>query len=205
MNEHVKVGHGPLATLTPQRYVSEGDTPSFLHLVKNGLDAHRDYTLGGWGGRGAYTDPKKFPNHLSDKSLTDDDDAHKMFWRWVPAAQNDFAARLDWCVKTFEDANHAPVAQWTSEIRREVKPGETIRLSATASDPDGDDLKYKWWQYADADSAKTNLTINNSDSLDQASFVVPDEAGTQVQVIFEVTDNGTPPLVGYQRILFSIK
>lgn len=201
---HVKIGHGPLGALTPQKYISEGDTPSFLHLVNNGLNAHEDYTLGGWGGRSAYADPA-FPNYVTDKTLTDDGDANKMYWRWVPAAQNDFAARMDWCVKEFKDANHAPVAKLRGTSVRDVKAGETVKLAATATDPDGNKLTYKWWQYADADSAKATVTIANSDSLDQASFVAPNEPGKQVQIILEVTDSGTPPLVGYQRVICNIK
>ena len=201
---HVKIGHGPLGALTPQKYISEGDTPSFLHLVNNGLDAHLDYTLGGWGGRSAYDDPA-FPNHITDKNLKDDGDRNKMYWRWVPAAQNDFAARMDWCVKEFKDANHAPVAKLKGASVRDVKAGETVKLAATATDPDGNKLTYKWWQYADADSAKATVDIANSDSLDKANFVAPDEPGKQVQIILEVTDNGTPPLVGYQRIICNIK
>ena len=45
----------------------------------------------------------------------------------------------------------------------------------------------------------------NADSLDKASFVVPNEPGKQVQIILEVTDNGTPPLTGYQRVICNIK
>lgn len=56
VNEHVLIGHGPLGALTPQPYISEGDTPSFLHLVNNGLESHLDYTLGGWGGRSVNND-----------------------------------------------------------------------------------------------------------------------------------------------------
>ncbi|MEO8352894.1 MAG: hypothetical protein ABI680_14270 [Chthoniobacteraceae bacterium] len=55
------------------------------------------------------------------------------------------------------------------------------------------------------DSAVANVTIANPDSLDQASFVAPNEPGKQVHIILEVTDNGTPPLVGYQRIICDIK
>jgi len=204
MNEHVKTGHGPLGALTPQKYISEGDTPSFLHLINNGLAAHLDYTLGGWGGRSAYDDPA-FPNHITDKTLTDDGDANKMYWRWIPAAQNDFAARMDWCVKKFKDANHAPVAKVTGTLVGEVKAGEAVKLAATATDPDGNQLTYKWWQYADVDSAKATVAIANSDSLDNASFVAPTEPGKQVHIILEVTDNGTPPLVGYQRIICNIQ
>jgi hypothetical protein len=88
---------------------------------------------------------------------------------------------------------------------REVKPGETVRLAASATDPDGNRLTCKWWQYADADSTKASVAIANSDSLDNASLVVPNEPGKQVQVMLEVTDNGTPPLVGYRRVTFNIQ
>jgi len=204
VNENVNTGHGPLGVLTPQSYISEGDTPSFLHLINNGLAAHLDYTLGGWGGRSAFDNPA-FPNHITDKTLTDDGDRNKMYWRWIPAAQNDFAARMDWCVKAFKDANHPPAAKVQGSHKRDVKPGETVKLAATATDPDGNKLTYKWWQYADADSAKATVSIVNADSLDEASFVAPNEPGKQVQIILEVRDNGTPPLVGYQRVLCNIK
>ena len=49
------------------------------------------------------------------------------------------------------------------------------------------------------------MTIANSDSLGKASFVVPNEPGKQIQIILEVTDNGTPSLVGYQRVICNIK
>jgi hypothetical protein len=209
MNYHwitanVTTGHGPLGALYPQKYVSEGDTPSFLNLANNGLDAYEDYTLGGWGGRSAHDDPA-FPHHLTDKHLTDDGNANKMYWRWIPAAQNDFAARLAWCVKAFRDANHAPVARVKGPLQRDVKAGETVKLAATATDPDGDKLTCKWWQYADADSVTATVPIANSNSLDRAGFVAPNEPGKQVHVILEVTDSGTPALTGYQRIICNIK
>ena len=128
-----------------------------------------------------------------------------MYWRWVPAAQNDFAARMDWCVKEFKDANHPPVAKVKGALMRNVKAGETVKLAATATDPDSHQLTYKWWQYADADSAKATVSIANADSLGEASFVAPNEPGKQVHIILEVTDNGTPPLTGYQRVICDIK
>jgi hypothetical protein len=204
LNAHVKTSHGPLGAMTPQNDISEGDTPAFLHLVNNGLEAHRDYTLGGWGGRSAFHDPA-FPNYITDKDISDDGDRNKMYWRWVPAAQNDFAARMDWCVKDFKDANHAPVAKVKGALVRDVKAGETVKLAATATDPDGNKLTSKWWQYADADSASATVTITNSDSLDNMSFVVPDEPGKQIHIILEVTDDGSPPLVGYQRVICKIQ
>ena len=47
--------------------------------------------------------------------------------------------------------------------------------------------------------------IANSDSPDKASFVAPNEPGKQVHIILEVTDNGTPELTGYQRVICHIK
>jgi hypothetical protein len=205
--ENVTTGHGPLGALYPQKYVSEGDTPSFLHLINNGLESHLDYTLGGWGGRSIYDKPDVFPNHLKDRSpdISDDGNVNKMYWRWIPAAQNDFAARMNWCVKEFKEANHAPVAKVQGALKHDVKAGETVKLAATANDPDGDKLTCKWWQYADADSVAATVTINNSDSLDKAGFVVPNEPGKQVHIILEVTDNGTPTLTYYQRVICNIK
>ena len=204
LNANIKQDHGPLGALTPQKYISEGDTPSFLHLVKNGLEAHVDYTLGGWGGRSVCDDPN-FPNHLTDKKLAEDGDRNKMYWRWVPAAQNDFAARMDWCVKDFNEANHPPIVKLRGQLTRDVKPGQTVTLAADLSDPDGDQLSCRWWQYTDADSANSALKIANSDSPDDASFVVPAEPGKQIHIILEVTDNGNPTLVSYQRLICNIQ
>jgi hypothetical protein len=126
-------------------------------------------------------------------------------WRWIDAIQNDFAARADWCVKEFRDANHAPLIQRKGLLNRNVRAGETAKLAASATDPDGNKLACRWWQYADADSAVATVTIANADSLDEASFVVPNEPGKQVHIILEVTDNGTPPLTRYQRVICNIK
>ena len=51
----IQQGHGPLGASYPDvAYGMEGDTPSFLGLISNGLNdpEHPDY--GGWGGRYAY-------------------------------------------------------------------------------------------------------------------------------------------------------
>jgi hypothetical protein len=112
---------------------------------------------------------------------------------------------MDWCVKDFQEVNHAPVVRIQGDRLRNVKPGDKVTLAAAATDPDNDRLAYKWWQYTDAGSAKDTVTITNSDSPEHAGFVIPDEPGRQIHIILEVTDNGTPSLVGYQRIVFDIQ
>ncbi len=126
-------------------------------------------------------------------------------WRWLGAIQNDFAARADWCVKAFREANHHPIVKVDGELTRDVKPGEPVKLAATATDPDGDEVTFRWCQYADADSANATVTIANTESPDEASFDVPNEPGKQIHIILEVTDNGTPRLVSYQRIVCNIQ
>ncbi|SFV00943.1 DUF1593 domain-containing protein [Pseudoduganella namucuonensis] len=49
---HIQQGHGPLGAIYPDVAFSvEGDTPSFLSLIPNGLNAPEHPDWGGWGGR----------------------------------------------------------------------------------------------------------------------------------------------------------
>jgi hypothetical protein len=205
LNANVKSGHGPLGAAYTQSYVSEGDTPSWLPLVNNGLEQHIDYKLGGWGGRPVI----KSGNYMVD-GKDDDPGAQypeaKTFWRWIIAAQNDFAARMDWgMASSYSGANHQPVARVVGNLNRDVSPGQTVTLDASPTiDPDGNSLTYTWWQYYESDSAATKLTINNGNSK-VASFIVPNEPGKQLHIILEVKDNGTPPLTYWQRVICHIK
>ena len=50
--EHIQQGHGPLGALYPDvAYGMEGDTPSWLSLIPNGLSDPEHPEWGGWGGR----------------------------------------------------------------------------------------------------------------------------------------------------------
>jgi len=68
--QHIQQGHGPLGAAYPDvAYGMEGDTPSWLALIPNGLNAPEHPNWGGWGGRyELYTpivsvaDPKTFVN-----------------------------------------------------------------------------------------------------------------------------------------------
>ena len=49
---------GPLGKLYPRyAYIMEGDTPSYLNLIDNGLNGYRRPDWGGWGGRYVYRTP----------------------------------------------------------------------------------------------------------------------------------------------------
>jgi hypothetical protein len=211
IDEYIRHDHGPLGAFYPPKTgtnknphgaLKEGDTPSWFYFYLNGLNVPARPDYGGWGGRYAYNG--RFWQDAAD-TIDGHTSGRTTVYRWRPSFQNDFAARMDWCVKNFKEANHAPVAKVQGDLLRYVKPGQIVTLAATAFDPDGDKLTYKWWQYADADSVEAAVTIANNDSPDKASFVVPDEPGKLIHIILEVTDDGTPPLVGYQRVVCNIR
>jgi hypothetical protein len=195
--ENIKTHHGPLGAWYPQDNISEGDTPAFLSFINNGLNAYEDYTLGGWGGRyHSYKD-----NYWMDAQ--DDHNVHKTLWRWVPDLQNDFAARTDWCVMTYEQANHHPVLQEVVSAGV-VKPGQKVVLNAKGSDPDGDNIYYYWWHYPDPSGIDQPILINQESSAN-AYFMVPQEARKNIHIILEVKDDGIPSLKRYKRLLFTVE
>ena len=50
--DNIQQGHGPLGAIYPDvGYGMEGDTPTFLSLIPNGLNAPERPDFGGWGGR----------------------------------------------------------------------------------------------------------------------------------------------------------
>ena len=50
--QHIQQGHGPLGAVYPDvAWGMEGDTPSFLSLIPNGLNNPEHPDWGGWGGR----------------------------------------------------------------------------------------------------------------------------------------------------------
>ncbi|MGB4838926.1 MAG: hypothetical protein WBP08_08035, partial [Saprospiraceae bacterium] len=74
------------------------------------------------------------------------------------------------------------------------------------SDPDGDKLNYTWWQYQEAGTYKYTLKIENS-KKQKACITIPKDAqsGETIHIICEVTDNGTPSLTRYQRVIINIE
>lgn len=223
---------GPLGAEYPHwEYLMEGDTPSFLNLINNGLGDPEHPNWGGWGGRYELYTPRPMKWHLSPETRpiwTDADDEvlgidnrwhdnnHATIWRWRAAYQNDFAARMDWTVKAPAEANHPPVPALAHADRITAKPGQRIDLSAEGTtDPDGDALSYEWFYYHEAgtfplSSARSGqpLDIQNSDQA-QAWFIVPAKRVMapgigDLHVILAVTDQGNPRLTCYRRVIVTV-
>jgi hypothetical protein len=156
---------GPLGKRYPRfAFIMEGDTPSYLNLIDNGLNGYRRPDWGGWGGRYVYRQPygethaiwtqggDLFSRVTSQDTVVGVDGKEHVsdqatIWRWREAFQNDFAARMTWTVADYQHANHAPVVEvngqgGTSSITIQAEVGRPVVLDASHShDPDGQRLQ----------------------------------------------------------------
>jgi Cellulose-binding Sde182, nucleoside hydrolase-like domain/Cellulose-binding protein Sde0182, C-terminal domain len=192
-------------------FISEGDSPSYLYLIDFGLRSLENPSFGGLGGR--FVQSTEQPSRWADgKNVADfnpySGKAEPSYpqVRWIKTLQNDFAVRADWCVMDYNKVNHAPVVKMRHSGDISVKPGSMVRLRGIAIDPDGDHLNYTWWQYKEAGTCDESLKI---DTVDEKGAVVHIPSGTKpgktIHLILEVTDDGTPNLTRYQRIVVTVK
>ena len=218
VDSHVRKDHGPLGALypvtgmwtapNPHATLKEGDTPSWLYFLPFGPGDSAHPEWGSWGGRfrhlagGRYEDARDTVNGVTD--------ARAAVWRWRPAFQNEFAARMDWCVKSPREANHPPVAGFRKDVTGNVitldaKSGDRVKLFAAGStDPDGDSLSFRWFVYREAGSYAGEVKLEAAEK-EEASLRVPaDAAGKSIHIVLEVTDAGLPPLTRYRRIVVNV-
>jgi hypothetical protein len=190
-------------------FISEGDSPAFLHLVDVGLGNLDDPSFGGWGGR-LVTSPDN-PHLWQDGDSAVDfnpfsgaDDRSYAQARWIPTLQEDMAARADWCVESYSDANHPPEIFLEQEAEGIISPGQEIPLVATARDPDGDQLNFQWWQYHEVDTYPGQVEISSANQA-EASIQIPADikSGQTIHLILEVTDDGIHPMTRYQRVVLT--
>ncbi|KAK7751987.1 hypothetical protein SLS62_005949 [Diatrype stigma] len=185
LQTHIRLG--ALGAHYPDfQFIMEGDTPSFLPLLQNGLGNPEHPEWGSWGGRYMAVDGSgRYPvySDTSDVAVGVDGDIHvsafATIWRWRAAYQYDFAARMQWTLEAdFSKNNHQPVAIVNDtcgpqEMTIKYKFGDSIVLDATESwDPDNDSLKYSWFHYREViqriqegpiDPVSTDVNITNLD------------------------------------------
>lgn len=222
---------GPLgAAYPPPKYLMEGDTPSVLYLIDNGLGDPEHPNWGSWGGRYEFYQPpmkRWFLRPETRPIWTDAEDEVKgvdggwhtnnkaTVWRWRQAFQNDFAARMDWTTKTYAESNHPPVAVISGADHIIAAPGDRINLNADGShDPDGNTLSYRWFVYGEAGafttSGATSGEVAKIENADQAHAVLEIPSKRifhlgDIHVILSVTDNGAPALTRYKRLIITVQ
>jgi len=218
-------------------FMGGGGTIPWAGLIKPGLSDISHPSWGGWSGR--YTakkvlnplsgfsiihpDEKKYlpfeaytdGNDVVDKWVNPADaktyeDIYTPVWRWRQAMWNDLKARMDWCVESYEDANHHPVAVLNGDSTNNIlivkaNYNETITIDASGSwDPDNDNLSYHWWVYSEAGEKPygKRLEIENSSSVKTSLMIPKDAAAKSLHIILEVKDdNKIVPLIDYRRMV----
>ena len=220
LKEHIREGHGPLGEKYPAfEYIMEGDTPSFLGLINNGLGWYKSPSYGGWGGRYEWYRSYAESGKIWTSTVRTQDEVtlpdgrkyasnQATIWRWRQAYQNDFAARMDWSVRdSFKNANHNPIITVNDNKGKALakgafKAGDTVNLSAAGTeDPDGDKLFYRWFVYKEVEDLAEDVLFGPVDRQ-EITFTMPHlENGKEMHLILEVKDSGEPALFAYRRII----
>lgn len=212
-------------TYPDRKWAAEGDTPSFLYVLANGLNVPDSISYGGWGGRFS-KEPVAGVRGMdfiekSGKSEAQYDpycmyasapEGVNAINKWKEHILNDFAARMIWTTTSeYSEANHHPVVvvnndSTYSHINIDASVGETLLLDASSSfDPDNDALHYEWMVYYEPGSYKGNVSLN-SDNKGKCKVMIPTDAkGKNFHVILVLTDGGEPQLTAYRRFVIDVK
>lgn len=202
----IKNGHGPLCgNYTIQK---EGDTPTFMHLIPNGLNVPDRPQWGGWAGRYCFNEDLGLwwcDRRDTWQGTTSRDNTLK---RWTAGLQNDFKARADWCVATtFDKANHPPRPYLQGDgsqavLELDVAVADEVSLSAAGStDPDGDDLTCEWIHYPEPGTYEGSLTLDTARGPTCTVHMPAGALGKTIHIVLQVTDDGDPPLTRYRRAI----
>ena len=238
LTEAFKFGHGALLGefhLMGDGQVIYGEPMHYQYGLKTYIDWSEGAELGWGDGASAFTrmDMDRYDwmccqfgcNSYVDlgirQGVTHSED------RYVTALFDDLAARADWAIMDPEDCNHAPVITADS-LDITAKAGETVTLSASASDPDGNELTTSWWipaasctygveETEDGDSSGDSASGTNEKVADiavnvtgeyEAQLTVPEDAqsGDIIVLNLEVQDQGVErPITRFAQFFITVE
>jgi hypothetical protein len=191
-------GRGALGGEYPTyKWGVEGDTPSFLYVMPNGLNNPEDPHQAGWAGyheRGMCADSLTTAWTSWQEPVRSISVGYKQ--RFYPDELNDFMARMQWAAEGKGNLNPYVVIP-NDTINITMIP---LTLDASKSfDPDGDNLQFSWWQQPEI--GKTKVKIEQADQPIATLRIPADAKGDTIHIICEVHDDGPYHLPAYRRII----
>ena len=191
-------GRGALGGEYPTyKWGVEGDTPSFLYVMPNGLNNPEDPHQCGWAGyheRGMCADSLTTAWTSWQEPVRSISVGYKQ--RFYPDELNDFMARMQWAAEGKGNMNPYVVIP-NDTINITMIP---LTLDASKSfDPDGDNLQFSWWQQPEI--GKTKVKIEQADQPIATLRIPADAKGDTIHIICEVHDDGPYHLPAYRRII----
>ena len=188
----------------------------FLYLISTGMNDPMRPEWGSWAGR--YARNPAFPDrevYWATAQDTWNGTTHRenTLARWAADLQNDFRARMDWCVATnFAGANHPPRVVLNKNINRAPLPifarsNASVELSAEGtSDPDaGQQLTYSWFVYKEAGTFKEEVELSATNGIKMTIVKPLVGLPKTIHIILRVQDNGEPPLASYRRAVVNLQ
>ena len=185
--------------------LGEGDSGTYIPLFTNfGLRGMEDWRYGTMLGVLRVDDPKPVDMGAMMASFGRRKPKPNPFMK---AYHEDFAARADWCVKGYDEANHNPVVTLSAKDAA-AAAGATVTVTAAVADVRP--FAAKWWLYRDGsqykgafDAVEAALTVDEDLTL---HFTVPTEAkpGDFFNLILEAKNEHENPMTGYGQLIITV-
>ncbi|MDB5279626.1 MAG: hypothetical protein JWR61_4581 [Ferruginibacter sp.] len=121
LSHNIQEGHGPLGTIYPDvSFGMEGDTPSWLSLIPNGMNEPEHPNWGGWGGRYEFYKP---PFDPKKKWIVPLEEETRPFWtnaddEYTPWMKGKWGRAMVKDTGTYKD-NHVTIWRWREDFQND--------------------------------------------------------------------------------------
>ena len=200
--------------------VKEGDTPSFLYFLPNGLSDPDDPSLGGFGGRFEQLNPNvNYWTPARDFLPSGNTNAFAQrqytIARFRSEVQNDFLGQLsnqqtgagDQAPTAVLSINESAGDRTQNVLYENAAQGSTLTLDASRSfDPDGETLGYRWFVYDEPSSFSGTATFSSDRTGLTSLSIEGGRVGETLHVIVAVdeADGNGATLTAFRRVVLEV-
>ena len=198
-------------------FIAEGDSSGFIGLISGtDLRGFENGAYGSYGGRYRYiTAAGEDAGYLCTlpggvvpgQYVNPETNNIEKYNPFLLEVQLEWAARADWCVKPYDQCNHAPVVEMEQRDFT-AAPGETVTFAAMITDPDGDDTTASWTVdptggvYHSEDMSAFDWTADTAETI----FTVPQDAqsGDCFLITLRARDAADAPMTRYAQVVITV-